>query len=195
MTRPQMLTGDIESSDSEREDYDRSTPKRADSHVRSTPKTLTQGIRKSPRGSGRTWRSSLLKWNVQQAGDPEEALPDTDERTMGDSLSYRPITERNGRRSKGELPLSDPRSWVWKGEKHAKFAVAIDATKGIFPDVFRHREHVRNIIGQHDEGTDLAPEKPKERLWLDRVESTYLVSIRAFLVLTYPLSEKCILPY
>jgi len=107
-----------------------------------------------------------------QAEDTEEALPDTDERTMGDSLAHRPITERNRRRSEGELPLSDPRSWVWKGKKDAKFAVAIDATKGIFPDVSRRREHVRNIMSQH-ERTDLAPEKLKGRLWLDRVESTY----------------------
>ena len=128
---------------------------------------------RSPRGSGHSWRSSPLKWNTLQAEDAEEALSDTDERTIDDSFAYKPVIERNGSGSDGELPLSDPKSWVWKGKKHAKFAVAIDDTKGIFPDVSRPREHVSKVIGRHDEGTGLAPEKPKERLWLDRVESTY----------------------
>ena len=172
-TRPQMPTGDIESSDSEREDYDRATPKRASSHVRSAPKTLARGIRKSPRASRRSWRSSLLKWNVIQAEDAEGPLPDTGQKAIDDSLAYRRITERVGSRSEGELPLSDPKSWVWQNKKDAKFAVAIDATKGIFLDVSRPREHVSRVIGLHDEGIRLAPEKPKEKLWLDRVESAY----------------------
>jgi hypothetical protein len=173
MTRPQILAGDIESSDSEREDYDRITPKRASSSVRRSPKTLTRGIRKGLRASGHSWRSGLLKWNVRQAGDAEEALPDTNERIMDNSLAYRPISEGNGSRSEGELPLSDPESWVWKGKKHAKFAVAIDATRGIFPDVSRPRERVSKVISLHNQETDIAPKKLKERLWLDRVESTY----------------------
>lgn len=175
MTHPQMLTGDIESSDSEREDYGRATPERASSHVRSTPKTLARRIRRSPKSSGRSWRSSLLRWNVLQAKDAEDALPDAAERTIDDSLAYRRIAERVGRRSEGELPLSDPKSWVWQRKKDAKLAVAIDATKGIIPDVSRPQEHVNRVVGLDDEGAYLASEKPKENLWLDRVESAYLL--------------------
>jgi hypothetical protein len=168
-----MLTGDIESSDSEREDFNQVTPKRANSHARSTPKTLVQRIRKSPTGSERSWRSSPLKWNVPQAEDAEETLLDTDERTIDDSLAYRQTTENTGSTPGRELPLSDPKSWVWKGKKDAKLAIAIDGTKGIFPDVSRPRENVSKVIGLADDGTHLEPEKLKERLWLDGVESEY----------------------
>jgi hypothetical protein len=177
MTRPQMLTGDIESSDSEREDYDRSTPKRASSHVRSTPKTLARRIRSCPRDSGRSWTSSLLKWNDLQTEDAQDSLPDTGESIIDDSLACRRITERVGSMSEGELPLSDPKSWVWQSKKGAKLAVAIDGTKGTFTDVSRPREHVSRVIGLDDEGTHLALEKPKEKLWLDRVESAYPLSL------------------
>ncbi len=173
MTRPQMFTGDIESSDSEREENDRVTSKRVGSKIRSSPNTSSRRIRKTPRGSGRSWRTGFLKWDVLHADNDNEALLETEDRTINGPLAYRSTPQKNVRSSKGELSLSDPDSWVWREKKDAKFAVAIDATKSTLPYVSERRELVSKRGVLNNEGTYIEPEKPKEKLWLDRVESTY----------------------
>lgn len=167
-----MFTGNIESSDSEREDYDRVMPKRVGSRLSSPSKTSARRIRRNRRDTGRSWRSSLLKWNVLQAEDAEEVLPSREERKINNTLTYRPSTERTRRRSETELPLSDPKSWVWQRKRDAKLAVAIDATKGTFPDVSRPRELVSKDIGLANGASYLPPEESVTKMLLDRVEST-----------------------
>jgi hypothetical protein len=115
----------------------------------------------------------LLKWDVLQAENDEKSLPETEERTFNGPLAHRKVPQRNGSKLEEESSLSDPDSWVWKEKKDAKFAIAIDTTKGIIPDVSRGQALAtkRNVL-THD-GAYLALGKPKEILWLDRVESTY----------------------
>lgn len=170
-----MFIRDIESSDSEREDYDRVTLKRDGCRVRSSSKTSARRIRRSPKDTGRSWRSSLLKWNVLQIEDAEEVLPSREERSIDKTLAYNPSTERIGGRSERELPLSDPKSWVWQRKKDAKLAVAIDTTNGIFSDVSRPRELVGKDVDLANGSSYLACEKSETKMWLDRVESTCLL--------------------
>jgi hypothetical protein len=172
MSRPQIFTRDIESSDSEREDYDRVTLNRDGYRIRSSSKMSARRIRRSPKDTGRSWRSSLLKWNVLQIEDAEEVLPSREERSVDKTLPYNPSTERTESRSERELPLSDPKSWVWQRKKDAKLAVAIDTTNGIFPDVSRPRGFVSKDVDLANGASYLACEKLETKMWLDRVEST-----------------------
>jgi hypothetical protein len=172
MIRPQTLTTDIDSSDSVREGYYRVTPRRVSSRARSSS-TSTRLIRKGPRNSRLSWRSSCLKWNILQTGDAEEVLRIREGRNIDGTLAHPSSTQRIRERSDEELPLSDPKSWVWQGKKDAKLAVAIDASNGIFSDVPRPRDPVSKRTDLDYGEAYLPDENLETKRWLDRIDSTY----------------------
>lgn len=173
MTRRQMIIGDIECSDSERENHERATPKRVGSRVRRYSTSSARRVRESSKDHERSWRSNLLKWNVLQTKNGEGNFLVTPEMTVGNTLPSRPSTGRLGSGLEKELPLSDPQSWVWQRDKGAKLAVAIDATKGIFPDLHQTRKLVSINVDLAEEKAYLAQGNLETKAWLDKVESMY----------------------
>ena len=70
-----------------------------------------------------------------------------------------------------ELPLSDPRSWIWKHRGDAKVAVVIESRDKTVPKTPRYAPYMNSDSEGGSEDGDAVPGKPKGRLWLHKVES------------------------